>query len=62
MEVPLPLAASRRLISFLIFQISIYWRHCQLQSPKPCVVKPVRGFPPHGVGAVIEGQASIGMR
>lgn len=32
MEVPFPRAASRRLISFLIFQISIYFRHCQVTA------------------------------
>ena len=30
MEVPFPRAASRRLINFLIFQISICFRPCQI--------------------------------
>lgn len=39
MDVPFPLAASRRLMSFLIFQISIY-RHCGQPVALLCLIAP----------------------
>lgn len=36
MEVPLPLAASSRLISFLTFHISIFFSACREIPSQPC--------------------------